>query len=179
MSWVESTLFWQGLPLGSPQDLTIRPNEVNITFKRKSDYVREVIPKEGLEKIWKKMVDMKSDVWMQWNSYGGRMSEISDSETAFPHRKAVLFMIQYSTQPSNDVVDYVKECRQLYDLMTPYVSSHPRESFLNYRDIDVGVDYGSRYFNGNLKRLVDVKSRVDPRNFFRNEKSIPPAKYFV
>ncbi|CAN6683803.1 unnamed protein product [Malus baccata var. baccata] len=32
----------------------------------------------------------------------------------------------------------------------------------------------TRYFKGNFKRLAQVKSKVDPDNFFRNEQSIPP-----
>ncbi|MCE3216753.1 hypothetical protein HAX54_007917 [Datura stramonium] len=34
--------------------------------------------------------------------------------------------------------------------------------------------WGEKYFNGNFKRLAQVKSQVDPNNFFRNEQSIPP-----
>uniref|UniRef100_A0A2N9JB54 FAD-binding PCMH-type domain-containing protein n=1 Tax=Fagus sylvatica TaxID=28930 RepID=A0A2N9JB54_FAGSY len=34
--------------------------------------------------------------------------------------------------------------------------------------------WGVKYFKGNFKRLAQVKSEVDPDNFFRNEQSIPP-----
>ncbi|KAL9228493.1 hypothetical protein vseg_004070 [Gypsophila vaccaria] len=64
--------------------------------------------------------------------------------------------------------------------MSPYVSSSPREAYLNYRDIDVGsndnyksFDFALGFFKGNLERLLMVKSMVDPNNFFRNEQSIP------
>ena len=74
--------------------------------------------------------------------------------------------------------------RRMYEEMTPYVTKNPREAFLNYRDIDVGSSghwsveegrvYGEKYFKGNFfERLVDVKTRVHPQNFFRNEQSIP------
>ncbi|KAF5936601.1 hypothetical protein HYC85_024107 [Camellia sinensis] len=70
--------------------------------------------------------------------------------------------------------------------MTPFVSKFPRESFLCYRDVDIGIThngknsysegkvFGEKYFKGNLDRLVKVKTMVDPQNFFRNEQSIPP-----
>ncbi|KAK9735022.1 hypothetical protein RND81_04G178400 [Saponaria officinalis] len=69
--------------------------------------------------------------------------------------------------------------------MTPFVSKNPREAFLNYRDLDLGINhqglnsyvegqkYGIKYFNGNFNRLVKIKTMVDPYNFFRNEQSIP------
>ena len=69
--------------------------------------------------------------------------------------------------------------------MTPYVSKFPREAFLNYRDLDIGINhngpnsylegivFGIKYFKANYNRLVQIKTKVDPDNFFRNEQSIP------
>ena len=69
--------------------------------------------------------------------------------------------------------------------MKPYVSKYHRAAYLNYRDLDLGINkkgntsysearvWGGKYFNGNFKRLAQVKSKVDPNNFFRNEQSIP------
>ncbi|KAG5515977.1 hypothetical protein RHGRI_036870 [Rhododendron griersonianum] len=80
---------------------------------------------------------------------------------------------------------YVELTRKLYDYMTPYVSKSPRESFWNYRDLDLGINhngdhsytqgaaYGIKYFKANFNRLVMIKTQVDPANFFRNEQSIP------
>ncbi|KAI3696252.1 hypothetical protein L1987_79263 [Smallanthus sonchifolius] len=74
----------------------------------------------------------------------------------------------------------------MYEFMTPFVSKNPRGTYLNYRDLDIGVTsgdgensysegevYGEKYFMGNFERLVKVKTAVDPDNFFRNEQSIP------
>jgi hypothetical protein len=69
--------------------------------------------------------------------------------------------------------------------MTPFVSKNPREAYFNYKDLDLGINhngkksywegrvYGIKYFKGNFKRLVKIKTKVDPGNFFRNEQSIP------
>jgi FAD/FMN-containing dehydrogenase len=67
--------------------------------------------------------------------------------------------------------------------MTPHVSKNPREAFLNYRETDIGTDtkgeykggeiYGIKYFKHNFERLVRIKTKIDPDNFFRNEQSIP------
>ena len=48
MSWVESTLFWADFPVGTSIDVLLnRPKEViSFSFKRKSDYIKNVIPKK-------------------------------------------------------------------------------------------------------------------------------------
>ncbi|KAM3748884.1 hypothetical protein ACB098_05G141500 [Castanea mollissima] len=179
MSWVESTVFWADYPIGTSINVLLeRPKQPVVYYKGRSDYVKEVIPKEALESIWKLMI--KGGVgWMQWNPYGGRMQEISEPETPFPHRAGNLFLIQYDLSLA------------LYDAMTPYVSKSPREAFFCYRDLDVGAattnftafqaaeEYGPRYFKGNFERLIRVKTAVDPNNFFRNEQSIPTLPKYM
>ncbi|KAB1206613.1 Reticuline oxidase-like protein [Morella rubra] len=191
MSWIESTLFWAYSPT-TPTDALLKRTGMATGFtKGKSDYVKEPIPKTGLESIWKVMIK-NGRGWMQWNPYGGRMSEISESETPFPHRAGNIFKIQYSVSWGEEGTEasnlYLNLSRTLYEATTPYVSKSPREAFLNYRDLDIGhaagTDncailssaqvYGTKYFKGNFDRLQRVKTRIDPSNFFRNEQSIPP-----
>ncbi|WMV15526.1 hypothetical protein MTR67_008911 [Solanum verrucosum] len=76
--------------------------------------------------------------------------------------------------------------RKLYRYMAKYVSKSPRAAYFNYRDLDLGVNnkrntsyeqarvWGVKYFKNNFDRLVKVKTKIDPTNFFRNEQSIPP-----
>lgn len=178
MSWVESTLFYYGRPNGTSLDFLLqRVSKSNIYFKRKSDYVKEPIPRVGLEAVWKKMIEIGT-VSMQWNPYGGMMARINESATAFPHRAGNKFKVQYATNWFDEKLTKanLEQTQALYDAMAPYVSKSPREAFLNYRDLDIGVDaevYGLKYFKGNFDRLVRVKTAVDPSNFFRNEQSIP------
>ncbi|KAK9756046.1 hypothetical protein RND81_01G069500 [Saponaria officinalis] len=184
MPWVKTHLFWNGIPQTAPIEvLTQRtPTPSNAYQKHKSDYVKTPIPKSGLEAIWKKLIEVEN-VLMQWNPYGGRMSEIPENATAFPHRSGNLFKMQYIAiwQDSSDQarIKYLKATRDLHDTFTPYVSKNPREAFLNYRDIDIGVNvngntsFAMDFFKGNVKRLLQVKVKVDPTNFFRYEQSIP------
>ncbi|KAE9600865.1 putative cannabidiolic acid synthase [Lupinus albus] len=82
---------------------------------------------------------------------------------------------------------HMKWMREFYKYMGPYVSKYPREAYVNYRDLDIGMNlknstifsnascsFGLKYFKDNFDRLVKVKSKVDPSNFFRHEQSIPP-----
>ena len=123
MPWIESTLFWDNNPEGtSTRVLLDRKHHKKDFLKMKSDYVLEPISKSGLESIWKKMIELEKIRPMQWNPYGGRMSEISVSETPFPHRDA-LFKIQYQVFWKEDSVNaskkYVKLARKFHGFMAP------------------------------------------------------------
>ncbi|KAJ9705876.1 hypothetical protein PVL29_003805 [Vitis rotundifolia] len=146
--------------------------------KRKSEYVQKPISKDGLEGLWKKMIELGKP-GMVFNAYGGRMSEIPASETPFPHRAGNIFKIQNSVSWKEEGAEpdkkYLNLIRELYSYMTPFVSNSPRGAYLNYRDIDIeGKVYGVKYFMNNFDRLVKVKTAVDPQNFFKYEQSIPP-----
>lgn len=189
-SWIGSVLYWANFDNDTkPEALLSRtPNSVNFG-KRKSDYVQNPISKDGLEWIWKKMIEVGKTGFV-FNPYGGRMSEIPAEETPFPHRAGNIFKMQYSVNWNEEGVDadkdYINQIRRLYSYMTPFVSKSPRGAYLNYRDLDIGTSengkesyeegkvYGEKYFMGNYARLVKVKTMVDPGNFFRNEQSIPP-----
>ncbi|KAB1669672.1 hypothetical protein ES319_D10G007200v1 [Gossypium barbadense] len=192
MSWVESALNWAGFPNGTSIDVLLNRVQVDrVFYKTKSDYYKAVIPKQGLETLWQVLMDIE-DIFVQFNPYGGRMEEISESETAFAHRGGNLFKALYRIQWSeseggiNATGRYVEMSRRLYNAMVPYASSNPREAFFNYRDLDVGSnesgetdfevakEYGAKYFRNNLMRLASVKAKIDPENFFKNEQSIPP-----
>ncbi|GAA0138953.1 hypothetical protein LIER_00598 [Lithospermum erythrorhizon] len=192
MSWIDSVLYWANFANNTaPEALLSRFSSVNF-LKRKSDYVQTPISKDGLERIFKKMVELGKPGFA-WNPYGGRMSEISSTETPFPHRAGNIFKMQYSVnwneEGSAAETDYIDQGRKLFSYMTPFVSKNPRSAYLNYRDIDIGTtDYGKnsydegkvfgvKYFNNNFDRLVQIKTKVDPGNFFRNEQSIPTLPF--
>jgi len=189
LSWIDSVIWWSNFDNTTKPDALLDRNVNSASFlKRKSDYVQKPISKEGLEGIWKKMVELGKTGFV-FNPYGGKMSEVSSDATPFPHRAGNLFKIQYSVNWDEPGVElennFTRQARMLYSYMTPFVSSNPRSAFLNYRDLDIGTNsfgsnsykegsvYGVKYFNDNFDRLVKVKTAVDPENFFRNEQSIP------
>ncbi|XP_042029523.1 berberine bridge enzyme-like 8 [Salvia splendens] len=193
-SWVESTLGINGFPIENLQIL------LNITqpkgySKQKSNYVKKPIPKQGFEGIWEKFYkdEAMDGLTFLLQPYGGRMAEISESAIPFPHRGGNLYLIthliNWGEESARDSESYVRWSRRIEDYLTPYVSSNPREAYLNYRDLDIGVNnvvgetsykqasvWGRKYFKNNFDRLVRVKTMVDPGNFFRNEQSIPPLR---
>ncbi|KAI8569518.1 hypothetical protein RHMOL_Rhmol02G0284800 [Rhododendron molle] len=189
MSWLKSVLYIAGYPSSVPPEVLLQgKSSFKNYFKAKSDFVKEPIPESGLEGIWKRFLEEDSPL-MIWNPYGGMMSKIPESDIPFPHRNGTLFKIQYLTLWGDADKDspgkHVDWIRQLYNYMSNYVSKFPREAYVNYRDLDLGMNkngstdfvqasvWGSKYFKNNFNRLVRIKTKVDPDNFFRHEQSIP------
>ncbi|CAH9075004.1 unnamed protein product [Cuscuta epithymum] len=195
LSWARSVLYLEGFPLGTPiQALLnrIANNGKPYYFKSKSDFVKDAIPINAFEGVWNFLHENNSG-FIMLSPYGGRMSEISESSIPFPHRAGNLYNIQYWTNWSEEGDDasqiQMSWIRRLYGYFTPFVFKSPRKASLNYRDLDIGPHnsldsssykdakfWGTKYFNKNFDKLVRVKSKVDPHNFFRNEQSIPPKK---
>ncbi|KAF5475414.1 hypothetical protein F2P56_007220 [Juglans regia] len=193
-SWIESVVWWANSDIGTPPDVLLDRNPDSADFlRRKSDYVQKPIPKDGLNWLWNKMIK-SGKTGLVFNPYGGKMREIPASATPFPHRAGNLFKIQYSLSWEEEGVvadkNHTTQIRTLFSYMTRFVSKNPRSAYLNYRDLDIGVNrnnknsyeegkvYGVKYFNDNFNRLVKVKTAVDPDNFFRNEQSIPVLPRF-
>ena len=119
------------------------------------------------------------------------MCKIFETEIPFPHRAGNLYKIQhlvYWEEEGEDIAKrHINWIRKLYSYMVPFVSKNPRAAYINYRDLDIGMNdkngrntsydeasvWGVKYFKGNFKRLVSVKTKIDPSNFFKNEQSIP------
>ena len=187
-SWIKSVLYIAGYPDGTtPEVLLQGKSTTKAYFKAKSNFVREVITEKSLNALWKIFLQDDGPL-MIWNSYGGKMSRIAESASPFPHRKGVLYKIQHVTgwlDGEKSMAKHTNWMRKFYFYMAPYVSKYPRETYVNYRDLDIGMNqknntsllkassWGYRYFKGNFNRLVKVKTKVDPSNFFRHEQSIP------
>lgn len=155
MSWIESTLYNVGFPLGSIEDLLQAKSPLGKAyFKGKSNFATKPIPTLGLKGMFKRLI--KEDAsFLIWTPYGGKMSKIPESEIPFPHRNGTIFKILYYTSwPENENTSnrHIKWIRELNDYMMPYVSSSPRQAYVNYRDLDLG--------NYNFKRELHKCSNL-------------------
>nr|ABC41951.1 FAD-linked oxidoreductase 2 [Glycine max] len=189
MSWIQSVMFIAGYNIEDPLELLLnRTTMFKRSFKAKSDFFKEPVPKSGLEGAWKLLLE-EEIAFLIMEPYGGRMNEISESEIPFPHRKGNLYNLQYlvNWEVNSDEASrrHLQWAKMVYKYMTPYVSKSPRAAYFNYKDLDLGKNkldstsyseasvWGKKYFKGNFRRLAQIKTKFDPLNFFRNEQSIP------
>ncbi|KAG2301875.1 hypothetical protein Bca52824_030526 [Brassica carinata] len=166
MSWIESIVYISGFPSQTPTNVLLQGKSPlpKINLKAKSDFVMNPIHHSGLMGMFKELLKEDSPS-MIWSPYGGRMSEVPEYEIPFPHRKGVIFKILYAHNWIRDIYSY----------MMPYVSSNPRQSYVNYRDLDLGQNTKNTESDFRKAQVwgAKIKSKVDPENFFRHEQSIP------
>uniref|UniRef100_A0A251VSJ4 Putative cannabidiolic acid synthase-like 1 n=1 Tax=Helianthus annuus TaxID=4232 RepID=A0A251VSJ4_HELAN len=204
MSWIETVLYFDDYTVGRSVDVLKERNTVDKSYGiNKSDYVKEPIPEEKLEEIWKWCLEGDWPVLVM-EPQGGKMHEIDDTIIAYPYRKGYLYNVQYREKWEDDSFESSEKriswMRKMYENMAPYVAKNPRAAYVNFRDLDLGendvdntsylnaLKWGSKYFGDNFRRLAMVKGYfgdnfrrlamvkgvVDPDNFFFYEQSIPP-----
>ncbi|XP_057949580.1 berberine bridge enzyme-like 15 [Malania oleifera] len=191
MRWIESVLYIAGYPSTTkPEVLLLGQPLFKNFFKAKSDFIPRAIPESGIQGMWNLLFQEPGSL-MIWNPLGGQVAEVSPYSTPFFWRDSMGF-IQYLTTWANgneSTANHIEWIRKLYDYMTPYVSMFPRAAYVNYKDLDLGsmiggpyanwywfnmYEWGYHYFGRcNFERLIYTKSKIDPKNVFKTEQSIP------
>ncbi|CAL5010263.1 unnamed protein product [Urochloa decumbens] len=197
VSWVEAAVKFAVVK--SVADLTSRQIGIGEYAKRKSDYVQAPISRQDMVKIMRYMTTAPTEGSIQLAPYGAAMARIGSGERPFPHRAGFLYSVQYAVDwkaaENGRAGEFMGWLREFYEFMEPYVSKNPRGAYVNYVDLDLGVNnwtsvtggrlsaadsvshaasWGRRYFLNNFDRLVRAKSKIDPGNVFNNAQSIPP-----
>ncbi|XP_073036347.1 berberine bridge enzyme-like 22 [Primulina eburnea] len=189
VSWIQSAVFFSGRKTDQPAETLLdKVKNKRVFNKATSDFLKVPIPDKGWKMIHNMFLSEERPI-MIIDPLGGKMDKIAENETAFPHRKGNLFNIQYMINWFDDnraeVADkHIFWMRSFHKKMAPYVAKSPRTAYINYKDLDLGENdedysydqgkvWGEKYFKGNFERLARIKGKVDPRNFFRNEQSIP------
>ncbi|KAK9214276.1 hypothetical protein WN944_006264 [Citrus x changshan-huyou] len=198
MSFIESVVYLDGFGISESAnvDVLLSRNFPKKSFKGKADYLTEPIPEEAFQGIYDIFFeeDEKTIGLLQFFPYGGKISEISESEIPYPHRAGNIYTLLYFVDWGQDTTNEAFQrhdnmIKKLFNYTTAYVTKNPRSAYINYRDLDIGTNnnegpisveeasvWGKKYFKNNFYRLVHVKTMVDPDNFFRNEQSIPPFR---
>ncbi|KAJ0737676.1 putative tetrahydroberberine oxidase [Helianthus annuus] len=195
MSMVQSSIVLaiQGFTSSTPTEALLNQSDIlrrQSNAKVKLDYVRTPIPKSGLIMIWSKMFENDRSELLIAYTFGGKMEEYSETAIPYPHRAGVLYQlykgVSFVDQTSDTTPTSLKRIEWLrsFDMfLEPYVSKNPREAYVNYIDLDLGVGsetyeeasvWGERYWKReNFEKLIRIKAKVDPENFFRHPQSIP------
>ncbi len=144
---------------------------VSVYMKGKSDYIYNEISEIGIN-VALAGIDQGSAgaVGLAFDGYGGKIAQVSETESAFVHRNAHS-VLQYFCQWQNPAASQSRmaHVRAVHKSLRPYVSGF---SYVNYCDTDIS-NWAHAYWGQNLERLIDVKTKWDPENFFKHAQSIP------
>jgi hypothetical protein len=103
---------------------------------------------------------------------GGAIKDIGENETAYTYRSANYILIiasKWVNAAENDL--HIHWTRQFWEALKPYSSAATYINFLgNEGDDAVKLAYGE----ANYSRLVELKNKYDPTNFFKNNQNIKP-----
>ena len=106
--------------------------------------------------------------------YGGPSSQIGESETAFAHRAAQydLAIIGQWQEPAEDTA-HINWAREAYAALEPYSNGRIYANLMGGDQMTDETQLRAA-FGPNFDRLVALKRRYDPSNFFRLNQNIKP-----
>lgn len=106
-------------------------------------------------------------------SWGGAINRVPETATAFAHRTAEFIAEGCATWHPGDPPSIVAATKawqaRLFDMLQPDFDGSAYQNFID----PTQEDWLQAYYGPNLDRLIEVKSAVDPENFFHNPQSIP------
>ncbi|MFT6915363.1 MAG: FAD/FMN-containing dehydrogenase [Motiliproteus sp.] len=110
-----------------------------------------------------------------WDHIGGVTKNVASDATSFYWRDGVFVMTamvnwQFAEQAAK-AFSWTQRCK---DLLTPF-TLEGKAAYLNYIDSTL-VNWQEAYYGKNYNRLREIKSKVDPTNFFYFKQSIEPAE---
>jgi hypothetical protein len=102
----------------------------------------------------------------------GAVSRVGVTETAFPHRHYSYNFFAWSTWESpSDSERNIQWTRECWEAMRPFLVEG---SYVNYLS-DEGDTFAHAAYGPNYERLVALKNKFDPTNFFRMNHNIKPT----
>jgi FAD/FMN-containing dehydrogenase len=120
--------------------------------------------------------DANGSLWSLGWVGGPVMNAVGRTETAYVHRQMHTLWRPTPVWP-NDAPPHVGESlidwtNEVIDVLRPHT---PDESYQNFPNRLI-ADWQREYYAENFRRLVQVKTKYDRRNLFRNAQSIPPHR---
>jgi len=103
----------------------------------------------------------------------GAATRVGPSDTAFPHRQySYNFSVWSNWLNSDESEKNIQWSRECWDAMRPFMEAG---SYSNYLE-DEGDPLVRVAFGCNYDRLVALKNKYDPTNFFRMNQNIKPSQ---
>jgi hypothetical protein len=148
------------------------------SFAATSAYLMSALSDAGLTTAVQSVQQLSATIpqlggGLVFDSYGGAINTVAPDATAFVHRRALCGLQSSTSWAPGDPLSTVEAAQawlaQSAAAMSRFVSS---AAYQNYIDPTL-VDWAEAYYGSNLPRLVAVKHRYDPDDFFHFAQSIP------
>jgi Berberine and berberine like len=105
--------------------------------------------------------------------YSGAASRVGNADTAFARRQAEYnVVIEAKWIDPAESENHIGWTRTLSDALKPYSSNAYLLNFLG----DEGQDLVRAAFGNNYRRLVELKTKYDPTNFFSLNQNVEPRR---
>lgn len=140
-------------------------------------YIRSgEVPPRGLTADFIDTVDtfmsgaVNPGTFMVWTHAGGKIDEVAGDATAFPHRGARFMPEIKSIWPRGDHAQTranVEWAFHFFEALRPHFSG----AYVNYID-PLQRDWPQMYYGGNYARLLKIKKRCDPNDFFTFQQGV-------
>lgn len=163
----------QSMPLPAMQQLIDAGNPGGTYNYWRSTFLRE-LSDDALDLIIDHANRMESPMsGTIFELYGGAVGRVGSADTAFAPRQAE-YNIQMAAQwrDAAESAKHIAWARGLSDALKPYSSRHYLMNYLN----DETPDVVRRAFGSNYPRLVELKTKYDPTNFFSLNQNVQPAR---
>ncbi|AYV84334.1 MAG: FAD-binding oxidoreductase, partial [Hyperionvirus sp.] len=116
-----------------------------------------------------------------FNAMGGAISEIPSNGSAFPHRDSIFWSLHIGE--TLDPAAFPPQqiwLNELYVALNPYVKKieNTVPAYINVPQANLQPNntYLTAYYAKNLNKLIDIKTKYDPDNFFHFAQSLPVKK---
>lgn len=169
--FLRTAKYWEGQEALSDEGLPEHMNE-------RSHYCIEKLSGAALALVFERLRAWPgTSASAAWKGFvtGGAVRDVAPDATAFVHRKDWMLSTIELDWTDADSADEVARANAWVDSFHDAMAAHTsNESYQNFID-DAQKDWPRAYHGANLERLIAVKKKVDPTNFFRFAQSIPTS----
>lgn len=175
MNFIELTLENSTPNAKAPEDLrnVTRMSISKHGYKAKSYFSSKILTRREILQLKPSLSSVPSEIFLQFGSFGGIVNRIPKNETSFFHRDS-LYLIQVGISPPDAQPEIeLQQQKWLKEFENVAKILDNGESYQNYVDGELRNDFLQRYYGDNLRRLIEIKRRIDPDNYFAYDQSIP------
>jgi len=128
-----------------------------------NDTLQEVIDRSGA-------LSPEAGFWGEWTSFG---LANSTTTSAFPWLSEAEALMRIEMNSPKNLTEYNQNRAFLLDFEKFFRPKVGNASYAGYVDADISINPLTAFYGNNICRLIKIKQKYDPNNFFRNPFSVP------